>query len=90
MSTTTTKSKLKINYLTEEQYAAIPSAELDPTAIYITPNDNTTLADYKIADAYTKEEVNTTINAKPTILSGTTAPTADLGKDGDIYILYSV
>lgn len=40
-------------------------------------------------ETMTKEQIETKIDMLPTILSGTTEPTSEEGKDGDIYIMYS-
>ena len=46
-------------------------------------------SDIKLSNGTTVQNAITTIQAAPTILSGTTAPSNSQGKNGDIYILYS-
>jgi hypothetical protein len=49
----------------------------------------TTLSGYGISDAYTKTQTDAKVSGLAHIYHGTTEPSASLGNDGDLYILYS-
>ena len=85
-------STKKMNYKIIEKVASLASeiaGKQDPA---------TTLAGYGITDAYTKSEVygktetydKTEVDALPTIHASTTDPTAADGKNGDIWVKYTV
>lgn len=39
-----------------------------------------------LSESYSKTQIDTLLNALPKIYIGTTAPTSNIGKDGDLYI----
>lgn len=53
----------------------------DPTVnLWVDPSGSLT-------ESYSKTQIDTLLNALPKIYVGTSTPTSDVGKDGDLYIV---
>ena len=79
---------LKINKLSKDQYdRALASDRIEDDEIYLIPEDE--VPPEHIHDIKDIRSLQATLDSIPTIHSGTTEPARTLGKDGDIYIMYS-